>query len=142
VGEVDDHEGLDRHDGLAPVQEHDAVGGFEDPDGVDVTQASDGLTVPDVVPRLGQAVTFGVDGPHCEIDLSAANAKELRAVLKAYTHKSRAVTPPRRQSRSWPGQTRMVTRSPNAGAFTVKSLRRTAAPTSRLRGEDPPPVLA
>lgn len=40
------------------------------------------------------SVSFGVDGRYYEIDLSAANAKELRKQMKAYIGKARAVAPP------------------------------------------------
>lgn len=41
-----------------------------------------------------QTVPFGVDGRHYEIDLSAANAKQLRKQLKMYIDKARAIAPP------------------------------------------------
>lgn len=44
-----------------------------------------------------ETVTFGLDGRHYEIDLSADNAKQLRSDLKTYVHKARATVPPARQ---------------------------------------------
>lgn len=41
-----------------------------------------------------QTVPFGVDGRHYEIDLSEANAKQLRKQLKAYIGEARAIAPP------------------------------------------------
>lgn len=41
-----------------------------------------------------ETVQFSLDGRHYEIDLSAEHAKELRASLKAYIRKGRAVAPP------------------------------------------------
>jgi hypothetical protein len=41
-----------------------------------------------------ETVSFGLDGRHYEIDLSAANAKQLRKQMKAYINKKRTVAPP------------------------------------------------
>ena len=41
-----------------------------------------------------ETVQFAVDGRHYEIDLSAEHSKELRAALKPYIKKARAVAPP------------------------------------------------
>ncbi|QCU77956.1 Lsr2 family protein [Citricoccus sp. SGAir0253] len=56
-----------------------------------------------------ETITFGVDGRHYEIDLSAAHAKQLRQDLKAYVRAGRAIAPPapRRQAaaiRQWAKQ--------------------------------------
>lgn len=41
-----------------------------------------------------ETVAFGLDSRHYEIDLSAANAKQLRSDLKAYVRKARPTAPP------------------------------------------------
>jgi hypothetical protein len=44
--------------------------------------------------EAAETISFGLDGRHYEIDLSAAHAKELRKQMKAYIGKARAVEPP------------------------------------------------
>ncbi|QCU79630.1 Lsr2 family protein (plasmid) [Citricoccus sp. SGAir0253] len=41
-----------------------------------------------------ETIPFGLDGRHYEIDLSAANAKQLRSQLRAYVRRARATAPP------------------------------------------------
>lgn len=41
-----------------------------------------------------ETVSFGLDGHHHEIDLSTANAKQLRSELRAYVRQARATAPP------------------------------------------------
>ena len=53
-----------------------------------------------------ETVSLGLDGRHYEIDLSTANAQQLRSDLKAYVRSARAIAPPapRRQAaaiRQW-----------------------------------------
>lgn len=45
----------------------------------------------------GETVQFGLQGRHYEIDLSRANAKELRSLLKPYVRASRTAAPARDQ---------------------------------------------
>lgn len=40
-----------------------------------------------------ETIPFGLDGRHYEIDLSAANAKQLRSELKAYVRSARPTAP-------------------------------------------------
>ncbi|GAA1672849.1 Lsr2 family protein [Citricoccus zhacaiensis] len=40
-----------------------------------------------------ETVSFGLDGRHYEIDLSTANAKQLRGELTAYVRQGRATAP-------------------------------------------------
>ncbi|GAA1134028.1 Lsr2 family protein [Citricoccus alkalitolerans] len=56
--------------------------------------------------RATETVLFGLDGRHYELDLSTANAKQLRKDLKAYVGAARVTAPPapRRQAaviRQW-----------------------------------------
>lgn len=44
--------------------------------------------------EAAETVKFALDGRHYEVDLSAENARELRAALKPYIKKGRAVAPP------------------------------------------------
>lgn len=44
--------------------------------------------------EAAETVSFGLDGGHYEIDLSAAHTKELRKQMKAYIGKARAVGSP------------------------------------------------
>ncbi len=90
--------------------------------------------------RATETVCWGLDGRHYEIDLSTANAQQLRHELKTYLRHARTTAPPHRRHRpakprpSASGPRRTGTRSPPGVASTKTSSRRTTTPHRRSRG--------